>query len=128
MKKAKLELQAGFRHSNRNENTFNIKVEDDISGTVIVEFALTPEDFMQFLGLNVCVLVEGEITENFDRVGKKREHKSVRVPYGGSAAEEKVLAEEIRDQFLKDGWETASITRHNYGLSVDAQKWVEVSE
>lgn len=133
MKPMKFNVEAGWSHTNmgppEDRTEFRVRVVDPTSGQHIVELRFNRSNFLDFMSNSGQVVAEGELTENFHRIGKVHKHTSVQVKgedglfLHGEVAEKK--GEEICQTLLAEGWEVASVGRRNYGLEVIARKWVE---
>lgn len=118
----------GRRASGGPETHFIIEVDDDASGTRILEMELSAGDLMRVLSSShTSDTVEIEVTTVAHRIGKKMEMSSEswsRTGYRDQNVEE--LAQQACDEWLANGWETATWSRTNFGASATARKWVDI--
>ena len=123
MRRTKLVLETG-----RSTDRVTVRVMDEVSGQTIVSFVLDPEQAFAFLG-GAYVEIDGEVTENFDRVGKTMRTDSVvytSADLKASTYDQQLGDAEAMARADRPGWDTYSAHRRGGGygaVQVTMRKW-----
>lgn len=123
-----MRIEAGFGYTNygpfEDRTSFRVTVVDATSGIQILSFNMNNAQFMHFMSSNGSLQLSAELTSKWENLGKISVHDTTRVKnlLGTEADAE---AERIRDEYLANGWDHASVRRQNYGLAVHALKYVD---
>jgi hypothetical protein len=121
MQKTKLSLE-----TTRGNDRLTVRVRDEISRTTIVSFDLNPVETWWFLG-GTHVETDGQVTENFDRVGKTM--KTDAVVYSSQDLRASTYDQlegdaEAMARADRPGWDTYSARRTNTGsVRVVMRRW-----
>lgn len=123
MNKTKLVLETG-----RGTDRLSVRVIDDESRTMIVQFDLEPGDMWAFLG-GAYVEIDGQVTENFDRVGKTMKTDSViysQQDLRASTYDQQLADAEAMARADRPGWDVYSAHRQGGGygrVQVTLRRW-----
>jgi hypothetical protein len=122
----KFRIEGGTSHSNMtNEVSFHLRVNDDTSGTCLMDVQLSPEEWLRLTN-GTSLTVDGGISPHLDRVGRKMVHRMVNVPkdvvtsYQRDEAEEQIRAW-AKDQRVEG--ETVEPRNSNSGWKVIFRSW-----
>lgn len=123
MKKTKLVLETG-----RGTDRLSVRVIDDESRTMIVQFDLEPGNMWAFLG-GAYVEIDGQVTEDFDRVGKTMKTDSViysQQDLKASTYDQQLEDAEAMARADRPGWDVYSAHRQGGGygrVQVTLRRW-----
>ncbi len=121
-----------------DERYVQITIEDGTSGEILAQIQLSAEQFTQLL-TNTSIRVDGFHTPHLDRIGKKMQVESFRVPKAMEATlpksdrsgadydapARKFLQDWVNDLPDAQDWDQASPSHHNYGWSITRRRWRE---
>lgn len=71
------EITVSFPSSNGDGKWCEIKIEDKESGQNVTIIKLSPEQFFDVMSNRACVDCQFEVYDNFEKLGKVRENKTV---------------------------------------------------
>lgn len=122
MSKRKFFIQVSYPSSNLYDSArvVTLAIRDDASGECVLDVDISANDWVNIQS-TLGVEVEGVTSDHPERFGKRLEVDSHRLGHG---ATEKEL-EETRQEMLAEGWETATIRKHNFGPAVHVRRWVD---
>jgi hypothetical protein len=121
--KTKLVLETG-----RGTDRLSVRVIDEESRTMIVQFDLEPGNMWAFLG-GAYVEIDGQVTENFDRVGKVMKTDSVvysAKDLSASTYDQQLADAEAMARADRPGWDVYSAHRQGGGygrVQVTLRRW-----
>lgn len=117
--------------SNMEDDYISLRVEDDISGVIVTDVKMSLSEFAK------CVTSQGHCPGEFtliptseiaSRFGKKREVKTVKLPWKKLHGDVETLKELIQPH-LVDGWQTRGLGLSQQqppdGHNVTLVRWVE---
>lgn len=126
-----LDILLTYPRSNLDGTHARLRVEDPLSGMIIIEVDLDPAQLMQFMSSSTA-RVRGYISPHLGRVGKKMTHYVVVVPRfrryeieGDDADEGKVKELQSIEANLRESWEAVSRNWTRDGLQLTCRNWVE---
>lgn len=98
----------------------SLTIKEQISGETLIDIDLSPDEFLSFMS-NCGTYVNGaRITRNPQRLGKRQQYVHTDIRFNVTAHPEQVRAE-----YLADGWEVVYIDNTNFGHRVRAYRWVD---
>lgn len=113
-------LQISHPRSNTDGHSAELTIRDGASGLTIVRVRLNAEQFLDLMA-STSVRVEGaDLPAHPERIGKLSQNVSTTIRNGDPRT-----PEQVRDDYLTDGWDAVRIDRTNYGHRVVAYRWID---
>lgn len=99
-----------------------LRVEDSMSGEMLVEIDLNPEQFLRVMASGATRVHGAQLPRHPERIGSRMQNTSTNI--GHSVDDKDAEAERVRAQYLAEGWERVRIDRTNFGRRVVAYRWI----
>lgn len=100
-----------------------LRVEDSMSGQMLVEVDLTPDQFADIISASATRVTGATLTAHPHRIGRRSQNTSTDIRHYGDALDAE--AKRISNAYLADGWEATRIDRTNFGRRVVAYRWID---
>lgn len=105
------------------ESRARLVIEDQMSGTVLIEVELTGEEFLSVISSTATRVSGATLPRTPERIGRRSQNVSTNI-HRASGVDVDVEAARIREEYLADGWEAVRIDKTNYGRRVVAHRWI----
>jgi hypothetical protein len=109
----------------------SLEITDGPSRMLLFQVDIPAEDFTGMLGGSTAHLSGATLPKHPERIGRRSQTTATEIRRAdlpeGSWTEDAfdTAAEQVRQQYLTDGWEAVSVHRNNFGRTVVATRWID---
>lgn len=132
VKKGKFLLTGSYSrttHLKKGTLSYNLRIQDAVSGNIVLELDIAREDFLPFLASQAAIPASGELCDAFRTFGKRRETKVIELdvePIKGVYGEEdkrrainRAFIEHTQKHSIEEGWEVSRNGHTLVGAFID---------
>lgn len=112
-------IQLTHPRSNTGSNRADLTIRDQMSGQTLIHVSLSAEQFLDLMSSTGTLVSGAHLPVHAERIGKRSQNVSTTLSHGSE-----LTAEQVRDDYLAEGWESVRIDRTNFGKRVVAYRWI----
>jgi hypothetical protein len=113
-------IQLSYPSDNHGNRDAELTIRDQMSGQTVIKVRLSANELMDVMSTTGTHVGGATLAVHPERLGKRAQNVSTSLRHGDERT-----PEQVRDAYLKEGWESVRIDKTNYGHRVVAYRWIE---